>query len=283
MFPTPIEQTRAPTRWAYRVGIPVLLLIWLLPILAVAMMSVRTPADMNSGNYWGLPSSWSGVSNYLQVFRNTPLLRYILNSFEVTVPAVVGSIALASLAGYALGVYRFRANLAVFFLFVGGNFVPAQILMVPVRQLSLHLGLYNSTLGLTLFHTAFQSGFCTFFLRNFIRDLPRELIEAARIEGAGELRIFLRIVLPLIRPAMAALAVLIFTFVWNDYFWATVLTQGSHAMPVTGGLMSLNGQWISQWQLVAAGSILAALPPVVMFFAMQRHFIAGLTLGATKG
>jgi multiple sugar transport system permease protein len=82
---------------------------------------------------------------------------------------------------------------------------------------------------------------------------------------------------------MAALAVLIFTFVWNDYFWATVLTQGSHAMPVTGGLMSLNGQWISQWQLVAAGSILAALPPVVMFFAMQRHFIAGLTLGATKG
>jgi multiple sugar transport system permease protein len=283
MFPTPIEQTRPLTRRAYRIGIPLLLLIWLLPILAVAMMSVRTPADMNSGNYWGLPSSWSGVSNYLQVFRNTPLLNYIINSFEVTVPAVIGSIALASLAGYALGVYRFRANLAVFFLFVGGNFVPAQILMVPVRQLSLHLGLYNSTLGLTLFHTAFQSGFCTFFLRNFIRDLPRELIEAARIEGAGELRIFLRIVLPLIRPAMAALAVLIFTFVWNDYFWATVLTQGSHAMPVTGGLMSLNGQWISQWQLVAAGSILAALPPVVMFFAMQRHFIAGLTLGATKG
>ena len=89
--------------------------------------------------------------------------------------------------------------------------------------------------------------------------------------------------LPLVRPALAALSVLVFTFIWNDYFWATVLIQGDHAMPVTGGLKSLNGQWVAQWHLVSAGSIVAALPPVAIFFLMQKQFIAGLTLGATKG
>ena len=138
-------------------------------------------------------------------------------------------------------------------------------------------------MGLVLFHVAFQTGFATFFLRNFIRDLPYELIEAARIEGASEWQIFYRVVLPLVRPAVAAVAVLIFTFIWNDYFWATVLIQGDHAMPVTGGLKSLNGQWVAQWQLVSAGSILAAMPPVLIFFMLQKQFVAGLTIGATKG
>jgi multiple sugar transport system permease protein len=201
----------------------------------------------------------------------------------ITIPTVIGAVALSCLAGFALGVYRFRLNLLVFFLFIGGNFVPFQILMVPVRDLSLRMGLYDSILGLVLFHIAFQTGFCTFFMRNFIRDLPRELIEAARVEGVSEWNIFLRVVLPLVRPAVAALAVLVFTFIWNDYFWATVLIQGNHAMPVTGGLKSLNGMWVAQWHLVSAGSIIAALPPVLIFFLMQKQFIAGLTLGATKG
>jgi multiple sugar transport system permease protein len=120
-------------------------------------------------------------------------------------------------------------------------------------------------------------------MRNFIRALPFELIESARVEGVAEWRIFVYIVLPLMRPAIAALAVLVFTFIWNDFFWATVLTTSQETQPVTAGLSSLNGQWIAQWQLVSAGSIMAALPPVIMFFLMQRHFIAGLTLGATKG
>lgn len=120
-------------------------------------------------------------------------------------------------------------------------------------------------------------------MRNFIRSLPSGLIEAARVEGVSEFKIFWFIVLPLMRPAIAVLAVLVFTFVWNDYFWATVLVQGDHALPVTAGLNSLNGQWLAAWHLVSAGSIVVALPPVIMFFLMQKHFIAGLTLGATKG
>ena len=283
MFPTPIEKTAPATRALYRLGLPVALAVWLLPIIAVALTSIRGAGDIANGNYWGWPSDWQIAGNYAAVFRNTPILGYILNSFLVTLPTVAGALVLSSLAGFALGVYRFKLNLVVFFLFVGGNFVPFQILMVPVRDMSLRLGLYDSIGGLVLFHIAFQTGFCTFFMRNFIRDLPHELIEAARIEGASEIQIFWRVVLPLVRPALAALSVLVFTFIWNDYFWATVLIQGDHAMPVTAGLKSLNGIWVAQWNLVSAGSIVAAMPPVAIFFLMQKQFIAGLTLGATKG
>lgn len=283
MFPAPIQKAPAYARISYKVFLPIALVIWLLPLIGVAVTSVRPAGDLAAGNYFGLPSYFAGPENYVAVFRDSPIGQYILNSFKVTIPTVIGAVGLSCLTGFALGIYRFRGNLLVFFLFVAGNFVPFQILMVPVRDLTLRLGLYDTTLSLVLFHVAFQTGFCTLFMRNFIRALPFALIESARVEGVSEWNIFLRIVLPLMRPAIAALAVLIFTFVWNDYFWATVLVQGSHALPVTAGLYSLNGQWIAAWHLVSAGSIVAALPPVLMFFLMQKHFIAGLTLGATKG
>lgn len=282
MFPKPIQQTPKWVQWSYKIALPILLLIWLLPLLAVALTSIRPAADITAGNYWGWPSSFNLLGNYRAVFENTPLAAYILNSFKVTIPTVIGAIALSSMAGFALAVYNFRGNLLLFFIFVAGNFVPFQILMVPVRDLTLRMGVYNTSLGLALFHIAFQTGFCTLFMRNFIRALPRELIEAARVEGVSEIRIFWYVVLPLMRPAMAALAVLIFTFIWNDYFWATVLTQGAGSQPVTAALYSLNGQWVAAWHLVSAGAIMAALPPVIMFFLMQRHFIAGLTLGSVK-
>lgn len=281
MFPRPIEQAGPAARIAYRLALPLALAIWLLPLIGVAVTSVKPASDLAAGNYFGWPShlAWS---NYADIFRNSLIGQYIWNSFKVTIPTVAGTLVLSCLTGFALGVYRFRGNLWIFFMFVAGNFVPFQILMVPVRNMTVNLGLYNTTTGLVLFHIAFQTGFCTLFMRNFIRALPRELIEAARVEGVSEIRIFWYVVLPLMRPAIAALSVLIFTFIWNDYFWATVLTTSSTTQPVTAGLYSLNGQWIAQWQLVSAGAIVAALPPVAMFFLMQRHFIAGLTLGAVK-
>ncbi len=281
MFPRPIEQVSAPTRVAYQVALPVALVIWLLPLLGVAMTSLRPASDLAAGNYFGLPSTIA-FGNYVEVFTNSPIAQYIVNSFKVTIPTVIGAVAISCMTGFALGIYKFRVNLVIFFLFVAGNFVPFQILMVPVRDMTVNLGLYNTTTGLVLFHIAFQSGFCTLFMRNFIRALPRALIEAARVEGVAEWKIFFYIVLPIMRPAIAALSVLVFTFIWNDYFWATVLTTSSTTQPVTAGLYSLNGQWIAAWHLVSAGSILAAMPPVLMFFLMQKHFIAGLTLGAVK-
>ncbi|MFQ6551373.1 carbohydrate ABC transporter permease [Aestuariibius insulae] len=282
MFPTPIAKTSRTWQLTYQGLLPFALIMWLLPLIAVALFSIKPAVDFTQANYWGLPSAFAGFENYGKVFLESQMPRYLLNSLLITIPTVIGAVALSAMTGFALGIYRFRGNLLIFFMFVAGNFVPFQILMVPVRDLTLDLGLYNTKTGLVLFHVAFQTGFCTLFMRNFIRALPYELIEAARVEGVAEWRIFWYVVLPLMKPAIAALAVLIFTFIWNDYFWAVVLTQGAESQPVTAGITSFNAQYRAAYHLMSAGSIVAALPPVAMFFLMQKHFIAGLTLGAVK-
>jgi multiple sugar transport system permease protein len=283
MFPTPIARTSPWVQRGYKVLLPIALIVWLLPLIGIAVTSIRPSADLAAGNYFGMPSSFAGVENYTAVFENSNIGYYILNSFKVTIPTVIGAVALSCLTGYALAVYKFKGNLIVFFMFIAGNFVPFQILAIPVRNLTLSLGMYNTTMGLVLFHIAFQTGFCTLFMRNFIKGLPFALIESARVEGVNEWRIFWHIVMPLMRPAIAALSVLIFTFIWNDYFWAAIMAQSADVRPVTAGMNELKGQWKVAWELIAAASIVAALPPVAMFFLMQKHFIAGLTLGATKG
>jgi multiple sugar transport system permease protein len=283
MFPKPIAQTSLLTQRTYKIFLPIALFLWLLPLIGIAVTSVRPGADLAAGNYFGMPSGFAFWENYSAVFKNSNIGYYMLNSFRVTIPTVIGAVGLSCLTGYALATYKFRGNLAVFFMFVAGNFVPFQILAIPVRNLTLNMGLYNTMTGLVLFHIAFQTGFCTVFMRNFMKALPFALIESARVEGVSEFRIFWHIILPLVRPAMAALAVLIFTFIWNDYFWATIMAQSADVRPVTAGMNELKGQWKVAWELIAAASIIAALPPVAMFFLMQKHFIAGLTLGATKG
>ena len=283
MFPTPIQNYSLKVNVAYRLLLILTLLVWLLPLIAVMLTSIRTFEDVLAGNYWTFPEETALISNYSKVFENGKMGRFFLNSLIITLPTVVGTLFLSSLAGYSLAMHRFKLNLLVFAMFIAGNFVPFQILMIPVRNISIEMGMYNSHLGLIIFHIAFQTGFCTFFLRNFIKELPFELIEAARAEGATEWIIYRKIILPCIIPALAALGVLEFTFIWNDYFWALVLTQGDSVKPITVGLDVLRGQWTTSWILVSAGSVVAALPPVIMFFILQRQFIHGLTFGAVKG
>ncbi|EIJ44977.1 sugar ABC transporter permease [Herbaspirillum sp. GW103] len=283
MFPMPIEKWKPINRALYRASLPMALLIWLLPMLTALVTSIRSNDELMAGNYWGWPQDFAMQDNYREALTASPMLHYFWNSCLITVPSVIGAISLAAMAGFALSTYQFRGNTVLFATFVACNFVPQQILMIPVRDLTLSLGLFNTITGMMLFHIAMQTGFCTLFLRNFIKQLPFEMIEAARIEGASEWTVFYRIVLPLIRPALAALAVLVFTFVWNDYFWALVLTQGDDVAPITVGVAALRGQWTTSWNLVSAGSILAALPSVILFFVMQKQFVAGLTFGASKG
>jgi len=282
MFPRSIEHSTPTRRFGYQAFLPVALILWLLPLLAIFMTSIRSAKDINSGNVFGIPTEFRLWDNYSAVFIQSEAATYMLNSVLITVPTVAISVTLSCLAGYALAIYKFRVALPLFFLFVAGNFIPFQILMVPVRDMSVQTGLYDTIAGQFLFHAAFQTGFCTLFMRNFIKALPFDLIESARIEGVKEWQIFWYVVLPLVRPAVAALAVLIFTFVWNDFFWANVLTQGEDAKPITAGIRALNGQFVNNWHLVSAASLLAAMPPVAMFFLMQKHFIAGLTMGAVK-
>ncbi len=280
MFPAPIDNASTPAQVAYRAALVAVLILWLLPLFGVAITSIRSLDDIHRGNYWGWPSDIQFMDNYLAVLSESRMARFILNSFLITIPAVAGAVLLSVLAGFALAKYRFPGNRTLFAIFVAGNLVPFQSLMIPVRDLMVLLGLYNTRWAIILFHIAFQTGFCTLFMRNFIRELPDALLETARLEGVSEFRILWQIVLPLVRPAIAAVSVLIFTFVWNDYFWSLVLVHSDEVRPVTAGLQSLRGMWIASWHLISAGSILAALPPVAIFFLMQRHFIAGLTLGS---
>ncbi|GGA83217.1 ABC transporter permease [Brucella endophytica] len=283
MYPRPIPQTAVWHRRFYFLGVLAVLLLWLCPLFAIILTSFRSTTDVMSGNLWGWPSEFGLLDNYAAVFAQTPMARYFLNSLTITIPSVTGVLILSTLSGFVLSRYRFPGNMLIFALFVGGNFLPHQIMMIPVRDLMVRLDLIDTTLALIIFHVAFQTGFATLFMRNFIAALPDELFQAARAEGATPFQTLIHVVVPLVRPALAALAILLFTFIWNDYFWAVVLTVSDSVKPVTAGLANLRGEWVSAWNLISAGTIIVAVPPVVMFFLMQRHFIAGLTMGAVKG
>jgi multiple sugar transport system permease protein len=283
MYPRPIPENARTARLLYVGGVGLILALWLLPLLAVMLTSIRSNEELMAGKYWGWPEKFSMFENYAAVFQQTAMLRFFLNSLLITIPSVAGVLILSTLTGFVLSRYPFRGSNLIFALFVGGNFLPAQIMMIPVRDLMVRLGLYDTIYALIIFHVAFQTGFATLFMRNFIAALPGELFQAARAEGASPFQTLRHVVVPLVRPALAALAILIFTFVWNDYFWAIVLTQSDTVKPVTAGLNNLRGEWSSAWNIVSAATILVAMPPVVMFFLMQKHFIAGLTTGAVKG
>lgn len=280
MFPAPIERRTGAVLAGYRAAVLASLVVWLLPLLAVVLTSIRSHEDLVRGNFWGWPTQIRWYENYAAVLAGSHMPQFVLNSFLITIPAVIGTVALASMAGFALAKHQFRGNRLLLIIFIAGNLVPFQALMIPVRDLMISIGIYDSRWALILFHTAFQTGFCTLFMRNFIREIPDAVLDAGRVEGAGELAVFWHVVLPLVRPAIAGVSVLIFTFVWNDYFWSLVLVQSDNIRPLTAGLQSLRGMWQTSWELVSAGSILAAIPPIVVFFAMQRHLIAGLTYGA---
>ena len=283
MYPRPIPKSATGLRAAYMALVIAVLLLWLAPLCAIMLTSIRAASDIAIGNLWGWPTAFGLIDNYVGVFTQTPMARFFVNSLLITVPAVVLVLALSTLAGFVLSKFAFRGSMLLFAIFIGGNFLPAQIMMIPVRDLMVKLGLYDTTWALIIFHTAFQTGFATLFMRNFIVALPKELFDAARAEGASPAQILIHVVLPLVRPALAALAILLFTFIWNDYFWAVVLTISDSVKPVTAGLANLRGQYVSAWNTISAATVIVAVPPVLMFFLMQRHFIAGLTMGAVKG
>ncbi len=283
MYPRPISQSRPRARVLYATGVWTVLVLWLLPLFAIILTSFRTFEDVMAGNYWGWPKETNLIGNFTAVFTQTDMLRYFTNSLIITIPSVLAVLVLSTMTGYVLSRFPFRGSTLLFATFIAGNFLPHQVFMIPVRDLMVSLNLYDTYWALIIFHVAFQTGFATLFMRNFITALPDELFQAARAEGANPWQILLQIVLPLVRPALAALAILLFTFIWNDYFWAIVLTQTDAVKPVTAGLANLRGEWVSAWNVISAATLFVAIPPVLMFFLMQRHFVSGLTMGAVKG
>ncbi|MBN2472411.1 MAG: carbohydrate ABC transporter permease [Anaerolineae bacterium] len=256
-------------------------LLWLLPVFAAALTSVRTQDDIAQNGFWTVPQEIS-LDNFSEAWTEARISRYLGNSFIITIPALFAMLFLSSLGAFALARYKFRGGLPLYFMFVAGTMLPFQILLLPVFRLSNSLGIYDTHIALILIHTSFQLGFCTFVLRNFMRTVPSEIMDAARVDGCSEFRIWWQIMMPLSLPSLAALATLEFTWVFNDYLWAIILLSSDSKRPVTAGLATLQGQYVANWPLITAGALLATVPTVLVFIFLQRYFIQGLTLGSGK-
>lgn len=268
--------------WAISfVSLTGLTLIWLLPVFASLITSFRTMDDIAINGFWSIPREFN-VDKFSDAWEQAGMRQYLLNSFIITIPSLIGMLFLSSLSAFALARFKFRGNLFIYFLYVSGMMLPFQILLLPVFRISNHLNIYDTHGALIMIHMAFQLGFCTFVLRNFMKTVPGEIMDAARVDGCGEFRIYSQIMLPLSLPSLAALATLEFTWVFNDYLWALILVQSEALLPVTAGLATLRGQYVTDWPLITAGALVATLPTIFIFVFLQRYFIQGLTLGSGK-
>jgi len=266
-------------------------LAWLFPVVWALFNSFRDYDYTSTHGYASLGGFT--LQNYVDAWRQGEFTRHFLNSLIITVPAVLLTLFLASCVAFVVARFSFRFNLILLGLFTAANLLPQQALLIPLyrayREIPLPLWmsdsgqLLDSYWGLILVNTAFQTGFCTFVLSNYMKALPHEMFEAARVDGAGVPTQFFRITLPLCKPALAALATLQVTWIYNEFFWATVLMQSGDKFPITSSLNNLRGQFFTDYNLLSAGSILVAIPVLVVFFVLQKQFVAGLTLGATKG
>ncbi len=260
-----------------------LVMTWLLPLVIGVFTSLKSMDELMADPVMWRPPKVLHWENFVDTWNKAGMGRYIINTFIVTVPSVVGALLVSSLAAFALAFYRFKGSRFILITFVAGMLIPFQMLMIPVFRMSNAIGIDDSWAGVMLFHMAFQLGFCTFFMRNFMKQIPISQIEAPRIDGAGEFTIYSKIILPLSLPSLAALGVLEFTWIWNDLLWSLVLLRTDALKTVTLGLANMQGEFISRYNLTAAGSIIAALAPLAVFLFFQRWFIEGLTMGADKG
>jgi multiple sugar transport system permease protein len=265
----------------YHVGVGALSLLWVLPILLVVVTAFRSFDDIAANGVGSLPHSFT-VSPFAQAWTGGGEMQAMINSFVVTIPTVAITLALASMAAFALSRYRIPLRRSLLLLMLGGNLLPPQILLVPVSKLTELLGIYDTLPALIVVQIGFGLGFYTFVLQGFMGGIPAEIQQAAVIDGANTWQVFTRIILPLTRPALAALAALAFTWVFNDLLWSISVLRTDTEMPVTPALLGLQGQYVSMWNVIAAGSVIAAIPTVAVFLRFQRHFVAGLALGAVK-
>jgi len=286
----------APARRRGRFGVHLFLgavsLAFLAPLLLAVYASLRPYEETARYGYFSFPRRLS-FDYYRQAFVDSGMSKYFLNSLLIAVPGVLLTLFLASFVAFAVSRLRMRGGILLLMVFTAGNLLPQQVIVTPLYVLfnkiplpywmSDSLTMYDSLWAVIVVQTAFQLGFCVFVLANFMRTLPQEILEAAIVDGAGVWTQFWRVTLPLCRPALAALGTLQFTWMYNDFLWGLVFLSDGDKLPVTSALNNLRGEFFTDYNLLAAGSVLVALPTVLVFLLLQRHFIAGLTLGASKG
>ena len=256
-------------------------LAWFAPILLVLITSFRTIDDVSANGIASLPHTFT-IQTYVQAWNQGGLFQALVNSMIVTLPTVILSLLLSAAAAFGLSRYRVPLRRTILLLMLAGNLLPVQMLLIPVARITQQANVYDTLGALIAVQVAFGIGFYTFVLYGFMRTIPTELQEAANLDGAGTVRIFLQLILPLTRPALAALGALSFTWIFNDLLWSITLLQTSEKLPITAAVLSLQGQYVSSWSVIAAATVVAAIPSTIVFLLFQRSFIGGLALGSVK-
>lgn len=288
----PVRRGRRPGRFGVHIFLTAVTLGFLAPLFLAVYASLRPYEETAEHGYFSFPKSLS-FDYYRQAYSDSGMGKYFTNTLLIAVPAVLITLFLAAFVAFAVSRLRLRGGMVLLMLFTAGNLLPPQVLVTPLYVLFLKiplpwwmsdsLTLYDSYWAIIIVNVGFQVGFCVFVLSNFMRTLPQEILEAAIVDGAGVWTQFWRITLPLCRPALAALGTLEFTWIYNDFLWALIFISDPDKLPITSSLNNLRGQFFTDYNLLAAGSVLVALPTVLVFLLLQRHFIAGLTLGSSKG
>jgi multiple sugar transport system permease protein len=276
-----VSRVRALRTGGYHLVAGGISLLWLLPILLVLVTSIRSFDDVAAHGVGSLPHSFT-LDNFGQAWVDGGEFQAMVNSLVVTIPAVIITLALGAISAFALSRYDLPLRRTVLLVMLAGNLLPPQILLVPVSKMAEMLGIYDTLGALIGVQIGFGLGFYTFVLYGFMRAIPSEIQQAAVIDGASPTQVFWRIILPLTRPALASLSALAFTWVFNDLLWSITVIRTDSKFPITSALLGLQGQYVSQWNVIAAGSVIAAIPTVAVFLRFQRHFVAGLALGAVK-
>ncbi|GAA1006572.1 ABC transporter permease [Streptomyces sp. F-3] len=293
--PAPLQPPRPRRRrgrWGAQIFLTAVSLAFLAPLLLAVYASLRPYQETARYGYFSWPRELS-FEYYRRAFTESGMGKYFVNTLIITVPAVIVTLFLAAFVAFAVSRLRLRGGLLLLVFFTAGNLLPQQVIATPLYVLfnsiplpwwmSDSLTMYDSHWAVIVVNIGFQLGFCVFVLANFMRTLPQEILEAAVVDGAGVWTQFWRVTLPLCRPALAALATLEFTWIYNDFLWALIFISDPDKLPITSSLNNLRGQFFTDYNLLAAGSVLVALPTVLVFLLLQRHFVAGLTLGSTKG
>ncbi|MQA62936.1 MAG: ABC transporter permease subunit [Actinophytocola sp.] len=274
------------SRWTIVVlytSLTILALVWLVPVLSAAMTSALPLSQIREG-WWNLSFADLTFGNFVRAWEQG-LGQHVVNSFIITILSVALTLLTGSLAAYAFAQMSFRFKATTYFLLITTMIVPVQIILIPMLPWFRTLGLNGGPqeyLGIALVHTAFGAGWAIFMLGAFFSAIPKDLLEAASIDGAGWFGVFRRIALPLAIPGIVSFAIIDFVFVWNDLLLALTLLARDR-QPITVGLANLQSPHLAQEDLVAAGSIMAILPPLLLFAALNRYYVRGLFAGATKG
>ena len=294
--PTGVSAVRAATAgakkrlsrpWASLVAV-ILAVLWTLPTFGLFVSSFRPEKDINTSGWWTVFNNPSfTLDNYKAVLgsnSSTSLAPFIVNSIVITIPAVVIPILIASLAAYSFAWMDFRGKNILFVAVFALQVVPLQVTLIPLLTLYVDAGIAGTFWSLWISHTMFALPLAVFLLHNFMREIPGELIEAARVDGAGHVTIFFRMMLPILKPAIAAFGIYQFLWVWNDLLVALTFAGASNTVaPMTVALFNLTGQRGNQWFLLTAGAFVSIIVPVVVFLSLQRYFVRGLLAGSVKG